>query len=80
MLTVYKKGRKIIGILSFILMIIFSLYIPVYNDARSVILIGLYGIIFRYMAYEKEKANVHGQINYKLSRSVKAGNDSIHCC
>ncbi len=55
LLTFYKHGKKAIRIVTFIIMVLFSMYIPVYNDARSVILIGLYSSIFRYMAYENER-------------------------
>lgn len=57
--AVYKSGRKVIGITSYIVMLLFTMYISIYNDARSVILIGLYSVIFRYMAYKKENKEVN---------------------
>lgn len=62
-LTVYKSGKKIISVTSYIVMIIFAMYISIYNDARSVVLIGLYGILFRYMAYKKENKDVNRDID-----------------
>lgn len=54
-MATYSHGKNIIHMISFVVMILFAMYISVYNDARSVILIGLYSIIFRYMAYRKSK-------------------------
>ncbi len=48
-----KDGWVFLAILA--VMVIFSLYLPVFNDARSVILIAFYAIAFRYMNVSNKK-------------------------
>lgn len=50
-----KYSNMIMYFAVFAIILFFSVYLPVYNDARSVILIGFYAVVFRYMNFTKKQ-------------------------
>lgn len=48
-LTNGKRRSGMVFIVVFVIMLLFTVYLPIFNDARSVVLLGLYAILFNYL-------------------------------